>query len=134
MTHTKKFFFSGRTTKQKNTFFLQNPTVSAQKLGRKRKNCQNPFQAFIRLKKRRRPLSHQCREGDTLVVRPLKKLLFLCVSSLSDVMFFGYKRKIDALDGGTMTKCFYQWSLLKIYFSNKRSINDGMMHSGLNSG
>ena len=27
------------------------------------------------------PLSHQCREGKTLVVRPIKKKLFLCVSS-----------------------------------------------------
>ena len=44
-THNKKCFFSG------------------QKLGKKRKNCQNPFQAIIRLKKRRKkkwkgPLSH----------------------------------------------------------------------------
>ena len=31
-----------------------------------------------------RPLSHWCREGKTLVVRPLKKKLYLCVSSLND--------------------------------------------------
>ena len=29
------------------------------------------------------PLSHWCRQGKTLVVRPLKRTLFLCVSSLS---------------------------------------------------
>ena len=29
------------------------------------------------------PLSHYCREGKTLVVRPLKKHFFLCVSSLN---------------------------------------------------
>ena len=31
--------------------------------------CQNPFHAIIRLK-RHGPLSHWCREGKTLVVRP----------------------------------------------------------------
>ena len=39
--------------------------------------CQNPFQAIIRLKKKwYGPLSHWCREGKTLVVRPLKKNYF----------------------------------------------------------
>ena len=33
------------------------------------------------------PLSHWCREGKTLVVRPLKKHYFLCVSSLMDMQF-----------------------------------------------
>ena len=43
------------------------------------------FQAIIRLKKKKKwhgPLSHWCREGKTLVVRPLKNHFFLCVSSL----------------------------------------------------
>ena len=55
-------FFSGRTTKgvgrvdppprplSKKTL----PAVLAQNLGRKRKNCQNPFQVIIRLKKGRK--------------------------------------------------------------------------------
>ena len=54
-------------------------------------NCQNPFQAIIRLKQKNKkkwhgPLSHWCREGKTLVVRPLKKTL-LCVSYLSYYYF-----------------------------------------------
>ena len=62
----KKVFFSGRTTKgvgrltppptspdhyAKKHFFSINPAFLAQKFERK-KNCQNPFQAIIRLKKR----------------------------------------------------------------------------------
>ena len=35
-----------------------------------------------------RPLSHQCREGKTLVVRPPKKTLFLYVSSLRKTELF----------------------------------------------
>ena len=62
----------------------------AQKLERK-KNCQNPFQAILRLKKKKKkwygPLSHWCREGKTLVVRPLKKHFFMCVFPKS---MFGY--------------------------------------------
>ena len=53
----------------------------AQKL-EKKKICQNPFHAIVRLKKKKKkwhgPLSHWCREGKTLVARTL----FLCVSSL----------------------------------------------------
>ena len=48
--------------------------------------CQNSFQAIIKTKKEKKtkwhgPLSHKCREGKTLVVPPLKKTLFSCVSS-----------------------------------------------------
>ena len=47
--------------------------ILSPKIGEK-KNCQNPIQAIIRLKKKwHGPLSHWCREGKTLVVRPLKK-------------------------------------------------------------
>ena len=64
-------------------------------MGGKRKNCQNPSQAIIRLKKEEKKkwygsLSHWCREGETLVVRPLKKTLFLCVPSLIDMSVFGH--------------------------------------------
>ena len=53
----------------------------AQKLEIK-KNCQNPFLAIIRHKTKKKkkkwhgPLSHWCREGKPLVVRPLKNTLF----------------------------------------------------------
>ena len=69
--HIKKvFLFNGRTTKGVERV---NPGYFSPKIGKKKKNCQNPFQAIIRLK-------GGCREGKTLVIRPLKKLL--CVSSL----------------------------------------------------
>ena len=43
------------TTKQKPTFFLNSTTaVLAQKLERKRKNCQNPFQTILRQKKKKK--------------------------------------------------------------------------------
>ena len=77
-THKKKFFFSGRTskgvgrvkpltTKQKNIFFLFFKS-----------SCFSP-----KIGKRDGPPSHWCREGKTLVVRPLKKNTVLCVSSLT---------------------------------------------------
>ena len=88
---THKKSFSGRTTKgvgrvnppdhlAKNQFFSLKSDCFSQKIGKKRKSCQNPFQAIIRLKKKKKrwhgPLSHWCREGKTLVVRPLKKHFF----------------------------------------------------------
>ena len=60
------------------------------KIGKKKKNCQNPFQAITyKTKKKKKkkwhgPLSHKCREGKTSVVRPLKKTLYLCASSLNE--------------------------------------------------
>ena len=41
------------------------------------------------------PLSHWRGEGKTLVVPPLKKTLFLCVSSLSKVYLFLGQLQID---------------------------------------
>ena len=55
------------------TVIFKKLAVLAQKLGRERKNCQNPFQAIIK-KKWDGPLKV---EGKTLVVRPPKKKLFL---------------------------------------------------------
>ena len=54
------------------------------KIGERKTNCQNPFQAIIRLKKKKKKwhglLNHWCRDGKTLVVRPLKKnTFFICV-------------------------------------------------------
>ena len=46
------------------------------------------------------PLSHWCRDGKTLVVRPLKKPLFLCVSSLS--ISFQSKLKITTIKNVTL--------------------------------
>ena len=74
-------FTSSLVRKQNLPFLAQN--------WRRKKNCRNPFEAIIRLKKEEKkwygPLSHWCREGNTLVVRQLKKNTFLCVSSLKKV-------------------------------------------------
>jgi hypothetical protein len=56
----EKVFFSGRATKcvGKPPWPLSKyPAVLAQKLGRKRKNCQNPLQAAIRPKKREKKVA-----------------------------------------------------------------------------
>ena len=71
---------------KKPLFFLKSGCFSP-KIDKKKKKCQNPFQAIIRQKRKKKkwhgPISHWCREGKTLVVRPLKKT-FLCVFFISD--------------------------------------------------
>ena len=44
------------------------------------------------------PLSHWCREGKTLVVRPLNKTLFLCVSSLREAEKKEAQKLVTALN------------------------------------
>ena len=55
------------------------------KIGEKKKLSKSVSGYYKTKKKEEKngPLSHWCREGKTLVVRPLKKPLFLCVSSLT---------------------------------------------------
>ena len=65
------------------TQFLYNPAVLARKLGRKEKIVKMRFRLYKTKKKLHGPLRHWCREGETLVIRPLKKTIFLCVSSLT---------------------------------------------------
>ena len=55
--------------------------ILAQKL-EKKKLSKSVSGYYKKKKKWHGPLSHWCREGKTLVSRPLKKKLFLCVSSL----------------------------------------------------
>ena len=76
--------------------FTGSKTIFAKK-NREKKNCQNPFQAIVRLKKEKEkwhgPLSHWCREVKTLVVRPLKKnTFFMCV--FPKVYFTCYNRQM----------------------------------------
>ena len=70
----RSFFFSVRSTKgigrvnPPDHFFFIKSGLFSPKIGKKRKKWHGP-------------LSHWCREGKTLVVRPLKKKKNLCVSS-----------------------------------------------------
>ena len=87
---TKSDCFSGRittrgggvtplTTKQKNTF------------GKKEKNCQNPFQAILRLEKKKEKMAGTTKPlgggGQNLSGPTTNKTLLLCVSSLTWAIF-----------------------------------------------
>ena len=97
-THKKNVFFSGRTTKgvgrvsplttkQKTTFFSLKTGCFSPKIGKKKTKLSKSvsgISGFCKTKKINKkgygPLSHECREGKTLVVRPLKNnLFFMCV-------------------------------------------------------